>query len=166
VRAVPLAPTSEAADSVRPSSPVQLRLPPGGLACTQAELRALSGGVREALVLWAGQVNPDGEAEVTDLLSLDCPATDLRLVVPLPERLEALEFVRKSGLLIFADLHTHPDTAFLSDADRARPFGSKAGFYAIVVPNFAVGDPLDGWAMYEANAGEWIAVNPHERIAG
>jgi hypothetical protein len=129
-------------------------------------LRDLSGGVRESLVLWAGRPNSGGGAEVTHLLSLECPATDLRLVVPMPERLAALEFVREHGLLIFADLHTHPGRAFLSEADRARPFGSKAGFYAIVVPDFALGEPLDRWAMYEADAGDWVSVKADERIAG
>jgi len=82
------------------------------------------------------------------------------------ERLAALEFVRREGLLIFADLHTHPGAAFLSEADRARPFGSKEGFYAIVVPEFAAAAAPEGWAMYEARAGEWFPVDVSERIAG
>lgn len=141
-------------------------LPASGLTRTQEELRALSDGVRESLVLWAGRSTSDSGAEVTHLLSLDCPASELRLVVPLHERLAALKFVREHGLLIFADLHTHPGAAFLSEADRARPFGSKDGFYAIVVPGFASGDALDGWAMYEARAGDWFNVDSHDRISG
>lgn len=156
--------SAETCNSKRPAPPVRLRLPGGGLARTQDELRSLSAGVRESLVLWAGRPTDEGDAEITHLLSLDCPASDLRLVVPLPERLAALEFVRGEGLLIFADLHTHPTTAFLSEADRARPFGSKDGFYAIVVPDFATGPAPDGWAMYEVRAGNWHSVDVSERI--
>jgi hypothetical protein len=145
---------------------VHLNLPEGGLVQTQEELRALSDGARESLVLWAGRPTGAGAAEITHVLSLECPANDLRLVVPLDERLKALEFVRREELLIFADLHTHPGAAFLSEADRARPFGSKDGFYAIVVPDFATGDAPEGWAMYEARAGDWFPVDVSERITG
>lgn len=164
---IPLTMTSPSAEeATRPRPPVQLQVPPGGLSRTQEELRSLSGGVRESLVLWAGQRASEDAANITHVLSLDCPATELRLVVPMSERLAALEFVRSEGLLIFADLHTHPGAAFLSDADRARPFGSKDGFYAIVVPEFAAGDAPDGWAMYEARSGAWFSVDVSERVAG
>jgi hypothetical protein len=166
VNAIPLAASSVPCNSRRPAAPVHLNLPEGGFARTQEELRSLSDGVRESLVLWAGRPTGAGDAEVTHVLSLECPANDHGLVVPLDERLEALEFVRREELLIFADLHTHPAAAFLSEVDRARPFGSKDGFYAIVVPDFAIGDAPEGWAMYEARAGNWFPVDVPERITG
>lgn len=165
MNAIPLLASSATCDSTRPAPPVRLKLPEGGFARTQEELRALSDGVRESLVLWAGRPTNSGDAEVTHVMSLECAASDLRLVVPLDERLAALQFVRREGLLIFADLHTHPGAAFLSEADRARPFGSKDGFYAIVIPDFAMGAAPDGWAMYEARAGDWFSVDVSERIA-
>ena len=63
------------------------------------------------------------------------------------------DWVRAEQLLIFSDLHTHPGRAFLSAADMAAPFSTRDGFYAAVVPNFAQGEPLEGWRMYEAAAG-------------
>lgn len=159
-------PSMPSHELTRPDPPVNLKLPDRGLARTQDELRTVSDGVRESLVLWAGRPTPDNAAEITHVLSLNCPASELRLVVPLSERIAALEFVRRERILIFADLHTHPAAAFLSETDRARPFGSKDGFYAIVVPEFARGTATDGWAMYEARSGGWYSVDVSERIAG
>jgi hypothetical protein len=149
----------------RPAPPVTLAVPPCGLERTQDELRALSNGVRESLVLWAGHPVDEHRAQITHVLSLHCPAGALHLVVPRSERLAALAYVRQHDLLIFADLHTHPAKAFLSEADRARPFGSRDGFYAIVVPDFARGIAPNGWAMYEAQERGWCSVDVRERIS-
>lgn len=150
----------------RPPRPVRLDLPAGAVERTQEELRALSAGCREALVLWAGRPSGSCTATVTHLIALDCEASRLRLVVPMQERIAALGFVRAHELLVFADLHTHPREAFLSDADRARPFAVRDGFYAIVVPNFAEGPALSGWAIYEAVARDWEEVPVRGRITG
>lgn len=149
----------------RPAGHVRLHLPAGAPEATQDELRSRSAGTREALVVWAGRPAVGRDVTITHLLGLDCEATRLRLVVPLPERVATLKFLRSNQLLAFADLHTHPGEAFLSDADCARPFGSRDGFYAIVVPDFAEGPALSRWAMYEAVGGGWLEVNVDDRIA-
>jgi hypothetical protein len=148
----------------RPPAPAILHLPPGGLERTQEELRARSDGQREALVLWAGRPRPGGGAGLTHLLALDCNASRHRLDVPIAERIKVAEHVRSERLLVFADLHTHPGDAFLSEADRVRPFGVRDGFYAIVVPTFAEGVPGAGWAMFEADGGRWWEGSTDERF--
>lgn len=165
MRAIAVSNNRPLGSTFRPDPPVQLKLNDGALDRTQEVLRDLSDGVQEALVLWVGLAVSATTAQITHLLALDCPASDRHLIVPMSERLAALDFVRQSELLIFADLHTHPSVAFLSDIDRARPFGSRNGFYAIVIPDFAIGKAPEGWAMYEADRGDWHSVSIDERIS-
>jgi proteasome lid subunit RPN8/RPN11 len=44
---------------------------------------------------------------------------------------------REKNLTVVADVHTHPDAAFQSDADRTNPMVAREGHIAIIVPNFA-----------------------------
>lgn len=48
---------------------------------------------------------------------------------------------RARGLEVVADIHTHPGRAFFSDTDRENPMVPNVGHLAIVVPNFARGNP-------------------------
>ncbi len=48
---------------------------------------------------------------------------------------------RETGLTVVADVHTHPGMARQSDADRRHPMIAKAGHVAVIVPDFAHGDP-------------------------
>lgn len=80
------------------------------------------------------------------------------------ERIAVANRIRAERLLVFADLHTHPGAAFLSELDRSRPFSVRAGFYAIVVPNFARRETLDGWAMFQTDGIDWEEVSVDDRI--
>jgi proteasome lid subunit RPN8/RPN11 len=44
---------------------------------------------------------------------------------------------RAKGLMVVADVHTHPGTAFQSHADRTNPMVATTGHVAIIVPHFA-----------------------------
>ncbi len=48
---------------------------------------------------------------------------------------------RARGLTVVGDIHTHPDVAFQSEADRTNPMVARDGHIAIIVPNFATGRP-------------------------
>lgn len=148
----------------RPASPVRLDVTEPALETTQTVLRQLSGGERESLVLWAGRATSPTTATVSELIVPDTMASRLRLDVSMHERIAVAEHVRAERLLVFADLHTHPATAFLSELDRSRPFSVRAGFYAIVVPDFALRRPLDGWAMFESTPGDWEEVSVYVRL--
>ncbi len=76
------------------------------------------------------------------------------------------EYLRSERLLAFGDLHTHPGRAFLSDADRNRPFSQRDGFLAVVIPDFAAGAPGVGWRFYEVRSGIWDEIAPQESIDG
>jgi proteasome lid subunit RPN8/RPN11 len=142
---------------------VGLRLAEGLLERTQAALREASADTREALVLWAGR--PEGAGGVVSHLLLPrCASGPDYLTVPRDERLAVATFLRREQLLLFGDLHTHPEAAFLSRADRTRPFSVMDGFYAIVVPDFGDGSVGLGWRAYEAIARDWQEVSPAARF--
>lgn len=146
------------APSRRPAPPVTLLLPPDLLEQTQLELREASGGHCEAIVLWAGRPTADGDALITHLVMPKFESGRDHLTIPPVVRHELAVWVRSERLLVFADLHDHPAEAFLSRADVAAPFSTTNGFYAAVIPDFAVGDPGVEWRLYEALDGQW-----HER---
>jgi hypothetical protein len=145
----------------RPSAPLVLHLPAGLTERTQEELAVASEKRREAIVLWAGRSTVDGAALITHLLMPTFESDFDRLVIPPRVRHELALWLRRERLLVFADLHDHPHEAFLSEADVVAPFSSKDGFYAVVIPSFATGEPLRGWRTYEAIGGHW-----HERAIG
>jgi hypothetical protein len=127
-------------------------------------LRAASEGRREAICLWAGRPTADGRAVITHLIVPLFESTAYWLTVPPKERLIVAEFLRSERLLMFADVHTHPEEAFLSPLDRARPFSVRDGFYAGVVPDFASGELGEGWRLYEVLGGTWRGVEMMERV--
>lgn len=48
---------------------------------------------------------------------------------------------RARGLTVVGDVHTHGGGAGQSKADRTNPMVAREGHIAIILPNFAVGDP-------------------------
>lgn len=147
----------------RPAPPVALSISNAGLEFTRHQLRSLSAGTREAMVVWAGQPHAGG-ALVTHVITPEVQARYDHLTVPSASRAELAMYLRREGLLLFADLHTHPTEAFLSEADRARPLSARRGFYAIVVPDFAAEPAWAGWRCYEATDPGWQEVSCDERI--
>lgn len=146
----------------RPACP-PLMLADGVVAVTQGELRGLSDGQREAFAVWAGRPLGDS-AVISHVIMFDCPADRYWLTVPSAARAELAVMLRRERLLAFADLHTHPEEAFLSDADRARPFSCRAGFYSVVIPDFATGTPGRGWRAYQSADGSWTEVTCRDRF--
>jgi proteasome lid subunit RPN8/RPN11 len=150
----------------RPAPPVILDLAPGLIDATQEALREESAGRREAICLWAGRARHNGSALISHLIVPVFDSTAYFLTIPSEERQLVSAFLRDEGLLLFADIHTHPQAAFLSDVDRERPFSVRDGFYAGVIPEFAQGKPGDGWRLYEVTAGLWHEVDMRSRING
>lgn len=146
----------------RPAPPVSLDAGNEILRYSQDQLRGVSAGIRESLIVWAGQPRPRG-AVVTHVITPEVDSARDHLTVPSATRAELASYLRREGLLLFADLHTHPDAAFLSPADRARPLSARPGFYAIVVPDFADGPPRAGWRCYESTGTDWLEVDFRER---
>jgi proteasome lid subunit RPN8/RPN11 len=148
----------------RPAPPVALLIPPGAIDTTQRALRSASRSGTESLVVWAGRTDPTGGAVITHLLHPACHASADHLTVPFDERRQLADYLLANELLLLADLHTHPGPAFLSEADRARPFSIRDGVYAIVIPRFATGPAGAGWAIYETRHRDWHETTAEERF--
>jgi hypothetical protein len=152
--------------ATRPPAPVRLRPAPGLIAATQTALRTGSDARREAIVLWAGRADGASGAVLSHLILPRFSSRRDFLTIPQDERATVAAYLRAEGLLAFADLHTHPRRAFLSDADITAPFSIRDGFYAVVVPDFASRAPGAGWRFYEVRRRSWAEIDPKERIDG
>lgn len=150
----------------RPAPPVRLQLADGLLATTQAALRDGSGGVREAIVLWAGRPIDGATALISHLLLPEFVSGRDFLTIPKEERFQVAAYLRGERVLAFADMHTHPEEAFLSKPDRRHPFSERDGFYTVVIPDFGTRPPGEGWRFYEVRSGVWDEVHAGQRIDG
>ncbi|MGL6097546.1 MAG: hypothetical protein ACRC7O_17330 [Fimbriiglobus sp.] len=75
------------------------------------------------------------------------------------------EMCKRRGLVVVADVHTHPGGVGQSDSDRAHPMVSRAGHLALILPRFAAApvrrDEI-GIYRYEG-AKRWQPVPPRSR---
>lgn len=125
----------------------------------------------EAFVLWGGRLIDD---ECLEFVSAFVPAqTTSRggegLLVHVDG--EALFRVNqafyRAGLILAAQVHSHPTRAYHSDTDDAYPLMTLTGGLSGVVPDFGRGglDRLSDWAWYRLEgAGRWAAVGNETRI--
>lgn len=126
----------------------------------------------EAFVLWGGRL-ADGERtlvfESTYVPEQTTSRTKNGLLVVVDG--DALFRVNRAfyerGLILAAQIHSHPTEAYHSDTDDAYPLMTLLGGLSGVVPDFAQGghDRLDEWAWYRlVGAGEWAAVGDATKI--
>lgn len=68
------------------------------------------------------------------------------------------EVCRERGYGVVADVHVHPCGYQQSSSDKANPVMPRAGHLAMILPNFAAGDPQPGnIGLYEfLGAGRWL----------
>jgi len=129
---------------------------------TQESLRALSGRGVESYVVWVGELG-DRKGWVRDVWPLNTEAGAYHARVAFAHVLALATRVEAKGWYILAQLHTHPSEAFHSRVDDASPLSSQVGFISIVVPDFAQGEPLVGWAAYEhLGRGKWRRIAARE----
>lgn len=113
---------------------------------TWTGLLARGSGRRETACVWAGTredacdvvrhvafIDDQDEVRGAPYSHVAAPAAVARVLADL----------RMRGLVIVADLHTHPSNwVGLSDIDQANPIEFRVGLIALVLPNFASGERL------------------------
>lgn len=75
---------------------------------------------------------------------------------------EVWEICRKKNFVVVADVHVHPGGYWQSHSDRTNPIIPQTGHLALVLPNFAKGEPMPGRLgvyEYEGNH-EWTNHSP------
>ena len=79
---------------------------------------------------------------------------------------EMLEGLDRLDLVPIAQIHSHPQSALLSEIDAQRPVVAVPGFLSIVVPSFAFVDlaDIELWRVYEFHARrQWRELDGGER---
>jgi hypothetical protein len=86
-------------------------------------------------------VERGGERHAVDVIyydDLDTRAYDSGVCILHGDAFSRLwEQCRARGLMVVADLHTHPGRAIQSASDRTNPMVARQGHIAVIVPNFA-----------------------------
>ncbi|MDH5691227.1 MAG: Mov34/MPN/PAD-1 family protein [Candidatus Bathyarchaeota archaeon] len=91
----------------------------------------------EGLLFWSGIQTASGDAFVTTCIYpriTSCSAGHARMdAIP---GAEVVSETRRRGLIVLAQIHSHPGSAFHSGTDNCYPFVFSEGFFSIVVPYF------------------------------
>jgi hypothetical protein len=143
--------------------------PPPRLRCSHAtwiagvaELeRRTKGGRQESGAYLLGDAAPGGGQRILEFVyydDIDPRALDTGIVTIRETALPRLwEHCRKRGFGVVADVHVHPGGYGQSASDMESPVMPRAGHIAMILPNFAAGEPRPGGiGMYEfLGSGQW-----------
>jgi hypothetical protein len=115
----------------------------------------------EVLVLWLGEIEPSqGRARVKQaFVPKQKPIKSEEGVgyfVTGETLFELNRGLSETGLRLIAQVHSHPQEAYHSEADDRYAIVTAQGGLSLVVPNFghAAADPLS-WAVYRLRGQEW-----------
>lgn len=132
------------------------------LAATQQLLRQRGEQDAEGYCVWVGDLG-EGIAIVRDVWPVSAAGDGAHARVAFEDVLALSDRVHDKSWSILAQVHSHPYAAFHSTIDDRNPISHQVGFLSIVVPNFAAGQPRDGWSLNEyLGAGRWRALRDDE----
>ena len=143
--------------------------PPPRLRCSHAIWTAgvaqlalrTNGGRQESGAYLLGDDTPDGGKRIREFVyydDIDPRALETGIVTIRQTALPRLwEHCRNRGYGVVADIHVHPAGYSQSASDMESPVMPRAGHIAMILPNFAAGDPRPGRiGIYEfLGAGQW-----------
>jgi len=137
------------------------------LVIDHSELRLRQRGVagHEGFLLWAGSL-AGGDAFVSTIVTPGVEAGRLHGQVSPQTAARAFDELDHLDLVPIAQVHTHPEQAFLSATDAQRPMVAADGFLSIVIPSFGFVDLADVgvWRAYEFHGREqWRELSDGER---
>lgn len=139
---------------------VRVIVPRAAIARTEATLRAAGAHDTEAIVLWAGQ----RERDLFRVIEAYVPTQAARgadqgaCVIVEGRALFAFNaWLWEQRFEFIAQVHSHPEDAFLSATDVAFPIATRVGNFSIVVPHFGhEALTFDAVAVYRYSAdGSW-----------
>lgn len=137
-----------------------IRVPTDVVAEIQAHLAERGRNGFEGVGFWAGRITGrlfQVEAAVIPVQRATSNASGVAVVVDSNELFRLNVWLHRKRLTLIAQVHSHPDLAYHSEADDAYPMVTKVGALSIVVPDFAR-DPfsLARAAVYRlALGGRW-----------
>lgn len=127
----------------------------------------------EAFVLWGGRLDEGGRSLTFESAYFPAQTTSrgdegLLVVVEGDALFRVNRAFYEQGLILAAQVHSHPTAAYHSDTDDAYPLMTLEGGLSGVVPDFGEGgrDRLDEWAWYRlVGPREWAVVGRETRIS-
>jgi hypothetical protein len=124
----------------------------------------------EAVALWAGRREGTTfhvESTIVPAQRAYRSAEGHHYVVEGVELQRINRHLYRTGLTLAAQLHSHSQEAYHSEADDAFPMVAVLGGLSVVVPDFALGPPsIEDWAVYRLMPGSgWTALE-REHVAG
>lgn len=111
-------------------------------------LRARGGGSRESGAFLLGAVGEQRRVSVIVFYDeIDPAAFDTGIIqIDGGCMADLWRICRERGLVVVADVHTHPGGAGQSESDRLHPIIAEPGHVALIVPNFAM-EPVNLWEV-------------------
>lgn len=132
---------------------------------TELVLRQAGTSGREGFVVWAGALS-GGDAHVYTLVVPRTSSAGCHGEISQEVTASLLEGLDARDLVPVAQLHSHPESAFLSETDAIRPLVVVPGFLSIVIPNFGFIDleNLSLWSAHEFQGGSgWHELGDPEK---
>jgi hypothetical protein len=90
----------------------------------------------EGGVLWLGRRDA-GATEIMEAYVPECESESHRFWIPAPSMAALMRHLRETDTYLAAQVHSHPDEAFHSDADDEWAIVRHLGALSLVVPHFA-----------------------------
>lgn len=110
----------------------------------------------EGRLLWVGRLESGQTFRFLEAWEPRQRNSMISTIVPSEELLRINEQLADRRLVLAAQVHSHPGSAYHSDTDDDYPICTQQGSLSLVVPNFASGDPpLNEWACYRLGPNGW-----------
>lgn len=103
----------------------------------------------ERFLAWAGSI-ASTDAFVSTVVVPRAVAGPLHGEIPAEVTAKVFDALDSRDLVPLAQVHSHPGRAIMSSIDRERPMVAVAGFFSIIVPDFAFldADAIATWGLY------------------
>lgn len=147
-----------------PNEPAEARIltiPEQIVAGTGETLRKFGAEGFEGLVLWAGELLATTARVKSCFVPPQHPIRDERGVgyfVDGDALFELNRELHRSGLVLLAQVHSHPGEAYHSAADDRYAIATAEGSYSLVAPDFGKAFAVSSCAVYRLEDGRWIPV--------
>jgi hypothetical protein len=133
---------------------------------TELMLRQHGVAGEEGFGLWAGTL-AGGNGFVSTLVVPTVAGGKFRGEITNATAARVFDELDALDLVPIAQIHSHPQEAFLSHVDAERPFVAVSGFLSLIVPDFGFADLADVrcWRAYEFHGrNNWRELNQTERL--
>lgn len=116
---------------------------------TRFHLRSRGKGGHEGALCWAGVVK--GNVAIVTTAILFSASGDYGVHIPAAQTGLLYAHCYARSLTLFAQVHSHPGTAYHSSIDEKSPHSAEPGFLSVVAPNFGHCSYVDftAWAIFE-----------------